>query len=228
MSAPVDGSAPHAPHASNASSVSHTPHVSHTPRGKKTRKKLQITPRTVPANRPGAVSSPEPTTAGSASERTAQRHAPSVSARAAWGPATKRAYEKLVLGLGDLDALQTLCDENGFTREQADAALEQAYRVMAEHLGRRNRDELLARAVLQRERIASRALDESDYRVALSAMDSRDKLLSLSRGENVQAAQTLLELLERAHAGAWPTADGGSGNSGGLADMDEDGAEGEA
>ncbi|MBN2713080.1 MAG: hypothetical protein JXR97_11715 [Planctomycetes bacterium] len=105
-------------------------------------------------------------------------------------------------GKSDLEALVLLKDEfcirGAFARKALDRAHEN---INASHTQRTAADRL-ALAVEQRETIICKAMENSDYRVALSAMDSRDKLLQLGdTAVNSALPQSLLDLIELAARG---------------------------
>lgn len=80
-----------------------------------------------------------------------------------------------------------------------DDAIEQAYAQMRASWTERGAREKMALALEQRARIVAEAMASSDWRVALSAMEQREKLLGLTGPDALeQAATNLLELLRLA------------------------------
>lgn len=80
-----------------------------------------------------------------------------------------------------------------------DDAVEQAYALMRTTWTERGAREKMALALEQRARIVAEAMASSDWRVALSAMEQREKLLGLTGPDALeQAATNLLDLLRLA------------------------------
>lgn len=80
-----------------------------------------------------------------------------------------------------------------------DDAIEQAYALMRGSWTARGAREKMALALEQRARIVAEAMASSDWRVALAAMEQREKLLGLTGPDALeQAATNLLDLLRLA------------------------------
>ena len=82
------------------------------------------------------------------------------------------------------------------------AALDSAYQHAARFfMERRSAPEHAARSLLLRDELMRKAIVDGDYRIALSALESRDKLLGLASREGLVSdagARTLMELAELA------------------------------
>lgn len=103
-------------------------------------------------------------------------------------------------GHSDLSAVKFLREGHNLSLEQAQAALEGAYeQLTGSH--RRSTEQKMALALEQRMKIVAAAFDSQDYRIALSAMEQREKLLGLTGPEALggnEFAANLLQLLDTA------------------------------
>lgn len=105
-------------------------------------------------------------------------------------------------GMSDLEILRSLRETLGCAPVQARRYLERAYAELTKHAAVRTRSEQRARAIEQRERIIQTAMANEDFRIALSALDSRDKILGVADEENEDAlTRTLLDIANLARGG---------------------------
>jgi hypothetical protein len=121
------------------------------------------------------------------------------------------ALECLRRGMSEERILSVLRREHGMRPTQAANWLERAYETLRGLHERRAPIAKLARAVEQREHIVEKALANNDYRIALSAIESRDKILGLGDSDLTaedQAARSLLQLAELARNSANMTDEG--------------------
>lgn len=101
-------------------------------------------------------------------------------------------------GLSDQRILETLCEE-GCSLRRARNCLDRAYRLLERRLTDRTPQQRLAGALELRNAIVEKALADDDFRIALSAADSRDKLADLaSAAEGEAGPATLIDLIRRA------------------------------
>lgn len=95
--------------------------------------------------------------------------------------------------------IRTILEGQSLPGAVVDEAIEQAYLLMRTSWTARGAREKMALALEQRARIVAEAMASSDWRVALSAMEQREKLLGLTGPDAMeQAATNLLDLLRLA------------------------------
>lgn len=111
------------------------------------------------------------------------------------------ALELISTGHTEISAIAKLRNTCNISLEQAQAALEEAYQKIEATHASRTPSQQMALALEQRGHIIASAFDSSDHRIALSAMEQREKLLGLSGPDALQentAASNLLQLMELA------------------------------
>lgn len=86
-------------------------------------------------------------------------------------------------------------DESGWGEARARRCLDKTYAKLEDLHAERSNRQRLALAVEQRNAILERALANDDARIALSAMDSRDKLLAPASDDASTTPTTLIDLL---------------------------------
>lgn len=104
------------------------------------------------------------------------------------------AYALLAAGHSDISAQRHLCSGHHLTPAQARTAIEAAYAQMQGAL-ERPLMQRMALALEQRSRIAASATDAGDLRIALAALEQRDKLQGLSGPEALGASEAMESIL---------------------------------
>lgn len=109
--------------------------------------------------------------------------------------------EAVIAGEDTWSIATRLIDENGMSRPAAQRLIRNTIKELEKAFVRApSLDEHLAVSVAQRNRIVREALAAEDYRIALSALDGRDKLLGLFGRDltETERADSLVELIRRA------------------------------
>lgn len=141
------------------------------------------------------------------SDETADRAAPDAEPEAVTVTDTESAIaaalDLLRRGCSDLRVLDELRRHSRFGEARARSCLAKAYARLADEHATRSPRERLSLAVEQRNAIIEAAMQNADHRIALSALDQRDKLLGLaSLNTDDDAPATLIDLIRKAAGGS--------------------------